>query len=82
MYQFTAEQKVELKALSTIADARPVSQLGAWKEVYEKLYEFITEQEYVPPVDGVGGGFKDVPIDGVDHNVWLWVGANTKLHLL
>lgn len=52
MYQVTAEQKVELKALFAIADARPVSQLGAWKEVYE----FITEQEYVPPVDGVGGG--------------------------
>lgn len=31
MYQVTAEQKVELKALFAIADARPVSQLGALK---------------------------------------------------
>lgn len=74
MYVLTAEQKAELETLIAIADARPDTQQGAWSEVYEKLYEFITVVDYGAPLPGSQVPTVTTrPIEGVDHNVWLWV---------
>jgi hypothetical protein len=65
VFYFTEEQKIELQILSDQAqeamnnDSSESNDLGLWSGVYDRIYDFITDN--------------DAPKGGVDPAVWIWV---------
>src|SRR5438105_3244986 len=66
-YQLTQSQKDELQPFIDQADSAGLDALGAWKPVYEKLFDFLTESTLV------GETTVYSPVAGVDHDVWVWI---------
>lgn len=65
-YTFTAEQLQQIQDLYSTAQASgDDTRLGKYREVYDLIYSFVTDE----------GFFYDSPVEGLEENVWTWISG-------